>query len=367
MDRSKDIIKVSIIGILVNLVLVGAKAAVGALSGSIAIIMDAVNNLSDALSSIITIIGTKIASKSPDKAHPYGHGRVEYLTSMFIAAMVLFAGVSAIKESIDKILHPADVNYTAVTLIVVTMGVLTKYFLGRFVSSRGKKLNSQALIASGADATFDAILSLTTLIAAGINIFFHFAVEGYLGVLIGVVIIKAGLEIFAESVSSIIGARVDSDIANDIKRRINEVPEVLGAYDLILNHYGPELIIGSVHIEVPDDMQAKEIHRITRRISEEIYAEHGIILTVGIYAANTSDPELAAMDTAIRGIVGDYSQVLQMHGFYVDKERMLISFDLIIDFEEEEPEKVKEEIEAKVRELYPDYTCFVILDTDFSD
>ena len=367
MDRNKQIIRVSVIGILVNLLLVAAKAAVGFVTGSVAVVMDAVNNLSDALSSVITIIGTKIAGKRPDKQHPFGHGRVEYITSMLIAALVLFAGVAAARESIEKIIHPVTANYTTVSLVIIAMGVLTKFFLGRYVSARGRKLNSQSLIASGADASFDAVLSLSTLAAALVSVFLHVSIEGILGVIIAVVIVKAGLEILGESVSSLIGARVDSTLSERIKEIAAEEPEVLGVFDLILNRYGPEMMIGSLHVEVEDRMTAREIHQLTRRIQEKVFAELGIILTVGIYASNTDDPEGEAARRAVSLILEDYPQVLQMHGFFMAPAQQRISFDVVMDFAEEEPDQVCGAIREKVQEKYPGYRVDIVIDSDFSD
>lgn len=367
MDREKSIVKVSIVGIVVNLVLVAFKAFVGFVTGSIAVILDAVNNLSDALSSVITIIGAKLAGRAPDKEHPYGHGRIEYLSSVVIAVLVLLAGLTSFKESVEKILHPSAANYTTVSLIIIAAAVLTKYFLGRYVSRQGKKLNSQSLIASGADATFDAVLSLSTLVAAAISLLFHLSVEGYLGVIISVVILKAGMEILMESIGSIIGLRVDSDLVGRMKETICDFDHVHGAYDLTLHNYGPERIMGSVHIEVDDVLTAREIHYLTRRISAKIYQEFGIILTVGIYASNTEDDEYAAMKERLEAIAEENPDVLQVHAFYADKERHMVTFDLVVSFDAESPQAVSEAVTAQMKAEFPEYVFYPVIDTDVSD
>ncbi|MCR5134855.1 MAG: cation diffusion facilitator family transporter [Clostridiales bacterium] len=367
MDREKSIVKVSIVGIVVNLILVAFKAAVGFVTGSIAVILDAVNNLSDALSSVITIIGAKLAGRAPDKKHPYGHGRIEYLSSIVIAIMVLLAGVTSFKESVEKILHPAAANYTTVSLIIIAAAVLTKYFLGRYVSRQGKKLNSQSLIASGADATFDAVLSFSTLVAAAVSLLFHLSIEGYLGVIISVVILKAGIEILMESVGSIIGLRVDSDLAESLKEKVCSFEQVHGAYDLTLHNYGPERIMGSVHIEVDDALTAREIHYLTRKISETVYREFGIILTVGIYAANTDDDEYAVMKEHLSEIIREHPEILQMHGYYADKERHLVTFDLVIGFEADDAQALCNTVTAQMKEAFPAYTFYAVVDSDVSD
>ncbi|WP_342765305.1 cation diffusion facilitator family transporter [uncultured Methanobrevibacter sp.] len=203
---------------------------------------------------IITIIGTKLAGKAPDKDHPYGYGRIEYFASVIIAAIVLWAGVTAFMESWPKIFNPDVTAYTTVSLVIVAVAVLVKLGLGKYVKNVGEEINSQALVASGSDAFFDAILSLSTLIAAIVSIFFHISLEGILGVIISIVIIKASIDMLRETVDSMIGARVDPELSRKIKESICEVPGVYGAYDLSLHNYGPEDMHGSVHIEVDDDI-----------------------------------------------------------------------------------------------------------------
>ena len=286
MTRQEKIIKTSIIGIVVNLILVAFKAFVGIVTNSIAITLDAVNNLTDALSSIITIIGAKLAHRPPDKNHPYGYGRIEYFSSVIIAVIVLWAGITAFMESWPKIFTPDVTNYSTVSLVIIAVAIVVKLALGRYVKSVGEDINSQALVASGSDALFDSILSLSTLVAALISIFFHISLEGILGVIISIVIIKASIDMIRETLDSMIGARVDSELSKKIKDSICELPEVYGAYDLSLHNYGPEEMQGSVHVEVDDSLTALEIHNLTRQISIKIYNEFSIILTVGIYARN---------------------------------------------------------------------------------
>ena len=363
MDRQRKIIKTSIIGIVVNLILVAFKATIGILVNSIAITLDAVNNLTDALSSIITIIGTKLAGKAPDKNHPYGYGRIEYFSSVIIATIVLWAGITALQESWPKIFNPDVTSYTTVSLIIIAVAVIVKFILGRYVKGIGEKINSQALVASGSDAFFDAILSLSTLIAAIISIFFHISLEGILGVIISLVIIKASIDMLKETIDSMIGVRVDSELSKKIKDSVEEVDGVWGAYDLILHNYGPENMIGSVHVEVDDDLTAEDIHTLSRVISTKVYSELSIILTVGIYARNNKY-EYIRRD--LEEITSEYEEVLQIHGFYVYETEKLISFDIIVDFDADR-EKVKEEILSKIKAQYPEFNYLIIDDYDISD
>lgn len=364
-NRDKIIVRTSFIGIAANIVLVLFKMAVGLLANSIAIILDAVNNLSDALSSTITIIGTKLASKAPNKKHPYGHGRIEYITSVIISVIVLLAGLTSIKESIEKIITPVKTNYSAYTIVIISVAIVAKFVLGSYVKSVGKKTNSQSLVASGSDALFDAVLSFTTLVGAVINLIWGLQLEGILGALISVFIIKAGIEMLGEGLGSIIGQRADSELTDKLKEAVKSFEKVNGVYDLTLHNYGPTRLIGSVHIEVDDAMTAREIHELTRKISEKIMADFGIILTVGIYASNDSE-SYAEFKNIIQYEIAKHPEVLQMHGLYIEEKTKVISFDIIVDFEHDSG-KVKDEILNNLSKKINGYKIYIILDSDFSD
>jgi cation diffusion facilitator family transporter len=363
MSRQEKIVKTSIIGIVVNLILVAFKAVIGILTNSIAITLDAVNNLTDALSSIITIIGAKLVGRAPDKSHPYGYGRIEYFSSVIIAAIVLWAGITALMESWPKIFHPDVTNYTTVSLVIIAVAVVVKFVLGQYVKRVGEDINSQALVASGSDAFFDAILSLSTLIAAIISIFFNISLEGILGVIISLVIIKASIDMLKETLDSMIGARVDSELSRKIKASICELPEVYGAYDLSLHNYGPEDMQGSVHVEVDDSLTALEIHDLTRKISFKIFKEFSIALTVGIYARNDQFSEIR---DDLYHIASKYEEVLEIHGFMVYETQKLVTFDIIVDFDANR-EEVKNKILDEIKTKHPDFTYVMIDDYDVSD
>ncbi len=366
MDRNQKIVRTSILGIGANLVLVVFKLIVGLAANSIAVILDAVNNLSDALSSLITIVGMRLAGRKPDKKHPFGHGRIEYLTGMLIAVLVLFAGLTSLKESVEQIIHPEDTSYTAVSLVVIAAAVLVKLLMGRYVKKVGEELNSQTLVASGSDASFDAVLSIATLVGALVNMLWGLQLEAWLGAVISGFIIKAGVEMLLEALSSITGERPDSELSEKLREAVCGYEEVRGAYDLVMHNYGPTNIIASVHIEVDDDMTAREIHRLTRQISSDIYQQFGIILTVGIYASGTGSDKSAAMRTQLAKLLREYPAVLQMHGFFVDEEKKRVMFDLIFDFSAD-AKAVCGEIHEKLKALWPEYQIDIVLDTDFSD
>lgn len=368
-SRERTIVRTSYIGIAANLFLSGFKAVVGLVTGSIAIVLDSVNNLSDALSSVITIIGTKLARKPADKKHPFGHGRVEYLTSLVIAMIILYAGITSTVESVKKIIRPSVPEYSASAIVILASAVIVKILLGLFVKSTGKKVRSDSLVASGKDALMDSIISASTLVAAGIFMLCHISLEAYLGLVISFVIIKAGLDTLKETISKILGERAESGLAKEIKKTIRESCDgIFGAYDLMLNNYGPENHVGSAHIEVPDSWTAEKIDEVSRKIASDVYARHGVVISaVGIYSVNTKQDRCAEIRMRIRDIVLSHREVLQMHGFYVSEEAKKIRFDVVISFDSLDMHQVFAHIVEDVSSAFPDYDVHAHLDIDISD
>jgi cation diffusion facilitator family transporter len=363
-NRQRIIIRTSVIGIVTNLVLVAFKMTVGLIAASNAIVLDAVNNLTDVFSSVVTIVGTKLAARRPDREHPYGHGRYEYLAALVVGAIIFSVGAFALVESIPKVFHPELADYSLVSIIVISAAVLVKIFLGLYVKSVGRAQDSASLLASGLDAMFDAVLSFSTLIGIFSTMFFQVSLDGILGVIISLFIIKTSLEILSNSVLDIIGGRSDPGLSRKLHAFVCSFPEVSGAYDLILHDYGPGAYMGSIHIQVPDRLTAKDIHRLTSEISQGALSRYNVTLTVGIYAENSQTKAHQAMRRHLEEIIEHYPAVLQSHGFYVDDQRKLVTFDLVIDYFYREKLKLKNRIVREFRRAYPEYRCRVTLDLD---
>ena len=364
-SRDRVIVRTSLVGIAANLLLAGFKAAVGLLSHSIAVVLDALNNLSDALSSVVTIIGARFAAQKPDREHPLGHGRAEYLSALAVSAIVLYAGITALVESVKKILHPTLPDYRASTLVVLVAAVVVKLLLGRYVKRTGERINSGSLTASGSDALYDAILSASVLFSAVIFLLWHVNLEAWVGVIIAVFIIHSGREMLTETVDDILGKRMDRELVSQLKKTICEDECVSGAYDLLLHSYGPELLLGSVHVEVPDTMTADEIDVMERRIAQRVYQKHGVVLTgIGIYSVNSRSEGIRAIRTEVTRLVMGHDGVLQMHGFYADLEKKTISLDVILDFAVDNREALFGEIQEEVQKAFPDYELRMNMDVD---
>ena len=367
-SREKTIVRTSIIGIVANVFLAAFKAVIGLAANSIAIVLDAVNNISDAGSSLITIIGTKLAGREPDKKHPFGYGRIEYLSAMIISVIVLYAGVTSFTESVKQIIHPETPDYSTLSLIIVGVAVVVKIVLGRYVKSIGKKVNSDSLVNSGEDATLDSVISASTLVAAAIFLIFGVSLEAWLGAVISLVIIKSGVEMLKDTISQILGEKNDPELAREIKKTVTSFPGVHGAYDLVLNNYGPDAWNGSIHIEVPDTYSADQLDRLLRNIQTTVYKEHQVILTaIGVYSMTTKDEEVIAAQKKVREIVFAHPYVRQMHGFYLVKEPKTMRFDLVISFDAKDRRAAFAEAVADVQKAFPDYALQTAMDTDFAE
>ncbi len=363
--RQKIIVRTSIIGIAANLILAGFKATVGLLANSIAVILDSVNNLTDALSSVITIVGTVLAGRKPDKKHPLGHGRSEYLSAMLIAVIILYAGFTSLYESIKKLTDPEPVDYSYVTLIVVAAAVVVKLVLGRYVKSKGEETGSDSLKESGSDALFDAILSAAVLASAVVYMVFNVSLEAFVSIIISVFIIKSGVEMLKDTLDDILGKRMDPELVSSIKETIRENENVKGVYDLILHSYGPNLLIGSVHVEVDSSMTCRQIDLMERRLADAVFARHGILLTgIGIYSVNAQDTGDMELKKSISGIVLSHDGAIQVHGYYLDKENMSVYMDIIIDYDVEDRQELFDHIRSELNETYPEYTFYLVQDID---
>jgi cation diffusion facilitator family transporter len=367
MDRSSQIIKTSWIGIATNVLLAGFKAVVGILASSVAIVMDAVNNLSDALSSVITIVGTKLSQRPADRKHPFGFGRIEYFSAIIIAVIVLSAGITSLIESVKKIFHPTEPSYTTVTLIVIIVAIVVKLILGQYVKRKGEQLNSDALIASGSDALFDAVITLATLVSAGVMLLWHVSLDGILGALISLVIIKAGVEMLASPVNELLGASIPAELTRQIRQEVSAFEGVHGVFDLILHNYGHDVKIGSLHINVYDTMSAHDIHRLTRQISTEMFRLHGIIMTVGVYAVATGANRRAELQSKVMQTLAAHRDIVQVHGFLYSERDNMLSVDVVPDITVHDDDALVSRLTAEIQPFVPEMKVVVVVDHNYSE
>ncbi len=360
--RYKKILHTSLIGILVNIGLVIIKSIFGVMAGSIAMLMDALNNLTDVVSSVVTIAGLKLSEKAPDEDHPMGHGRIEYISAVIVAIIIIYAGATAGFESIKKILKPTVTNYSGYSILILLITIFTKYSLGNFVKHRGEENSSPALIASGQDAINDCMISLAVLVSAILSIFAHIQIDAYIGLLIALCIIKAGFELLLDDMNDILGKRADRELADRLKAYISGFEEVLDVHDLVLHNYGPERLIGSVVIDVDSNMTANEIYKISHHIKDDVLDAYNIILSaIGICVVNSESNDMR--DEIIRRLE-HIDGILQVHGVHIDIEEKSIDLDVIVSFDAQYPDAVVDHARMHLTESYPDYTIDIHSDRD---
>ena len=366
MEREKKILKASFKGIILNVILSLLKGINGIITKSTSIVLDAINNLSDALSFIATYIGTKMANKKPDKEHPYGHGRIEYFTAIIVALLILYAGISALTDSFKKVLHPSIPDYNNYSLIIMLLSIVLKIIYSIYIKKIGKETKSEVLDDTSFDSLMDAFLTLSTLVCALLQMFYNLNIDGYIGIVISIFIINTSINMLKSPVNSIIGTTVDKEIVDNLINEVTKFNEVKGVYDVLLHNYGINGLIGSIHIELRDNMTAKEIHIISKEIEKIIYDKLHIILTIGIYAANENDKLSCKVKNELINIAKDYSSIIDIHGFYLDSKDNTIRFDLTFDFSDDnEINKIKKEIIKKLKVKYPDYNYIVVVDRDY--
>lgn len=367
MDRSSQIIRTSWIGIITNVLLASFKAVVGVLASSVAIVMDAVNNLSDALSSVITIIGTKLSQRPADRKHPFGFGRIEYFSAIIIAIIVLSAGITSLIESVKKIFDPTEPSYTTTTFIVIVVAIVVKLVLGQFVKRKGEQLKSDALIASGSDALFDAIITMATLVSAGVMLLWGVSLDGILGALISIVIIKAGIEMLASPINELLGTSISAELTKQLTKEVSDFEGVHGVFDLILHNYGPDVKIGSLHINVYDTMSAYDIHGLTRKISTHIYEKHGIIMTIGIYALATGENRRAELQSKVMQMLVAHQEIVQVHGFYYSEKDNMLSVDIVPDISVHDDATLISQLTNEIQPLVPETQVVIVVDHNYSE
>ena len=366
--RFKAIFKASIIGIVVNVFLALLKLIIGSLTHSLAIVSDGINNFADATSSLITMLGAALAGKAPDKKHPFGYGRIEYLSSLIISGLVLYAGLAALVEAVKSIISPSAADYSKVSLIIISIAVVIKIILSLYTQRVGKQVNSDSLIASGKESILDVFVSITTLVAAFIYISFNISIENYLAAVIAIVIIKTGIELLLETVSKLLGNAGDIETIKAVLATIRQVDNVNNAHDLVLYDYGPDTFLGSVHIDINDTLNASDIDALTRQITEAVLAKNNVYLSaIGIYSKNTDDADVIALREEIKKYALSYEGVTGFHGFYFNKAAGKISFDLVITLDIKDRNAAYANVVAALKSKYSMYDFTIGMDMDVNE
>ena len=367
-NRNRMIIRTSVIGIAGNLFIAVFKLIAGIAANSVSIVTDAINNISDGLSAAITIIGTRLSEKEPDREHPFGYGRIEYLSSMCIGVLILYAGFDAMRSSVLRILNPQPNHYSAITLIIVATGMVIKLMIGFHTRKKGRELSSESLIASGQDAINDSFGSAAILGAAVIYLLLGFAIEAWVGAAIALLILKTGFETIHTTSSGIIGRSADLELVAAVRSSILSFPEIEGVYDIVIHSYGKEKLYGSAHIEVSDRYTVAWVDNLQRAVRRNVRRDTGVeMLGLSICAINTRSEKAIEARETIREIVTNTEGGKEMHGFYIDLVDKTMNFDVMLEFGVRTIRSMREEVIRKVLEKYPEYDVHINITHDFTE
>ncbi|MBP5280566.1 MAG: cation transporter, partial [Erysipelotrichaceae bacterium] len=276
----------SILSIIVNISVALLKVIVGILASSIAIISEGVNNATDALSSLLTLIGIRLANRKPNKEHPFGYGRIEYITNLIIGLLILYSGYLVLKDAVVKVFRPEELNTTYVSIALVAISAVIKYLLGNYTISQGRKVNSETLVAVGKDCRNDSFVSLVTIFVSAVYVLFGWNIDALAGIFTSFLILKAGYEILSNTISELLGQPADENLARELYKEIRSTEGVINAVDMVLHNYGPDMYTGSVNVEVNHKMTAAQIFEFLRLLQGKIYEKYKVAMVFGIYAVD---------------------------------------------------------------------------------
>ena len=365
--RSKCGSAVSIIGIIVNLLLAAFKLVAGILSGAISIIADAVNNLSDAGSQVVSLITFKISAKPADRNHPFGYARIEYVASMIVSFLILFVSVSLFSESIDKIINPSKTDYSILVMIILGVSVIGKLWLFFFGRSAGKKINSDVIRAAATDSLSDAGATLAVLISAIISRLCKIDIDGYMGIGVAIMIFIAGIKVLNETKNSILGSAPEPEVVAGIHNIVKEYPQILGIHDMVVHNYGPGNTICSFHAEVDGKIDVFETHDCIDNVERRLYNDLGIRATIHMDPIVTDDEKVTALRISVAAAVKNIDERLTIHDFrYVEgTTHSNLIFDVTVPFEiKENNERIKELVSDKISEIDPNYFAVITVDRE---
>lgn len=364
-SREGVVVTTSALGILVNLACALVKIIVGAAVSSIAIISEGVNNASDCAMSLITIVGTKLSAKHPTKEHPFGFGRIEYLTSLLISVLILFTGFELLKSSVELIFHPEELSVSYVTLIIVAVSAVAKLLLGTFTISEGKRIDSGSLIALGVDCRNDSVVSVITIAVMVVYLLFHVSLDAYAGIVTSLFVLKAGVEVLKDTLNDLLGQAGEKELAKRLYRIIRAEPIILNAADMMLHNYGPDAYTGSVNVEIDHGKNVGEVYAALHALQLKIMHEENIVMVFGIYAVDSDHEDSREMRKYIAAFVRKHQHIESFHALYIDPNNQDIYVDLVVDYELPDWDGLRTEFTAYMEKAYPGRRLELVIETNY--
>ena len=357
-----------VVGIITNLILFIIKLSVGLLSNSVSILADAFNNLSDAASSIITIVGFKMANKPADAEHPFGHGRIEYITAMIVSFMVMLVGLQFVKTSFQKIINPTPVTFELLPFILLLVSIVFKFWLSKFNKSIGNKINSSTLKATATDAMGDVFTSTTVVISFLISKFTTLPIDGYIGIIVALAIVYSGFSLIKETLNPLLGEPPDPVLVSNITDMVMSYENITGVHDLIIHNYGPGRIMASIHAEIPSNIDIMEIHHIIDTAEREISKKLNIYLVIHMDPICVDTDEIIEARKMVEKILLKHEEVKSFHDFRVigenDKKNLIFDIEVCPNSlsRESQYSTLSQSIENDIKTVSPDYNCVITID-----
>ncbi|WP_122640770.1 MULTISPECIES: cation diffusion facilitator family transporter [unclassified Romboutsia] len=369
--RNKYVYFAGLIGVISNLILTIIKLGVGFITNSVSITADGFNNLSDMASSIITIIGVKLANRPPDKEHPFGHGRMEYLSALVVAFMVMIVGFQFVKSSIERIINPVEITFEFIPFILLLLSVLIKIWLSIFNKTIGNKINSNALKATSLDALGDVFTSSCVLISFVAARFTSIPIDGYVGLIVSAAILYAGFSLVKDTVSPLLGEAPDENMVKSITEGVLSYENIIGVHDLIIHNYGVGKCMASIHAEIPSNLDIVTIHNIIDRAEREISEKLNIYLVIHMDPMCIHCDKVKKEKDMVEKIISKYDYIKSMHDFRITEgeEEINLIFDIVVDAsylkDKENEDKIKNNITEEIINLNPKYNCIITIDKEF--
>ncbi len=365
-SREGIIATTSTLGIITNILVASVKVIIGLLASSIAIISEGVNNAADVLTSVLTLVGTKLAGKHPDKEHPFGYGRIEYLTGLIISVLILVTGIEMLLGSVKLMFNPAeDLSISYVSLAVVAISAVVKFALGVYTIKMGKKAGSSALEGVGIDSRGDAFASLITIISALAFLIFGWTIDAYAGAITSLLIIKAGLEVLKDTISEILGRTGDHELAEKIYKEVRATEGVIGAADMMLHNYGPDAWSGSVNLEIDHKKTVGEVYQILHQLQLRIMYEYHVVMVFGLYAVDEDLEFTRDLRKKIAEFVAATDHVTSFHAVYLEPETKNLYCDLIVDYDLRDWDCLRQQFTEYMKQWYPERTIILTIETEF--
>ena len=364
-SREGIITTTSWLGIISNLLIATIKIIVGSLASSIAIISEGVNNSADVLTSVLTLVGTKLASKKPDEKHPFGYGRIEYLTGLIVSTLILVTGIEIMISSVKLVFNPEELKISYISLAIVAFSAIAKYVLGAHTVKMGKKADSSALIAVGIDAKGDSYASIITIISAVVFLIWKYSIDAYAGIITSALIIKAGYDVLMHTLSELIGRPGEKELADKLYEEIRKTPGILNAVDMMLHNYGPDAYSGSVNIEIEHDKTVGEIYSFIHNLQLRIMHDYKVTMVFGVYAVDNKTESSKKIRTEIASFIKSHEHIKSYHAVYIPENSNKIYCDFIVDYKLQDWESLQKEFKEYMLNFYPDKELQLVIETEF--